>query len=114
MLSAAVQDLLAHVNQHDKYASTTGDLAGADVLWSLSYTSSGVQNEATMKQSAERETQLSGVTCLPPTGYSLAVDDTILDTVRVIWRDITNGEIDDEQFLRFEDREAEASNDNEQ
>lgn len=73
------------------------------MLWSLSFTSHGRRT-----QNAPPEASSLGLTVLEAPSFSPSADDEMLENVRVLWRDVLEGQVEDEQFLRFEERETEA------
>ena len=73
-----------------------------DLLWSMAYRTKGrpINVEAGPVLS-----RMSGkVMVFPPPSVDLAFDDPILDSVREMWKRIMGDEVDEAEFLRFEDR----------
>lgn len=78
------------------------------VLWSLRYTQLGIF-DGTSGTSGEiiRSPELENVLFFPPPSLDLSFDDNILDAVQAAWKIILGDEARDDEFLRFEDRQAE-------
>jgi hypothetical protein len=94
-LSDAVQRLLSVIRPGNK------DVENAQVLWTMSFTSHGTQHQFDV------EWQHSGLWILATSPFSPAVSDEILVAVRKVWRDVTDAQMEQSDFLRFEDREEE-------
>ena len=45
---------------------------------------------------------------MPDSPFSIALDDTVLETVRAVWKLVLGTEAEDQTFLRFEEKEEEA------
>ncbi len=44
------------------------------------------------------------VMIIPESPFSIALEDSMLDTVRAIWQEVVGGEVDDSAFLGFEEK----------
>lgn len=98
LVKAAVDKLLATV---------TNPNGQAKVLWSLQYTQLGRENESVDAAQAIRPGSLpDNVICFPPSGLDLAFEDATLDMVKEAWKLIMGDGFSEDEFMKFEDREA--------
>lgn len=98
LLKAAVDKLLATATNPDGQAK---------VLWSLQYTQLGRENESVDAAQAIRPSSLpDNVICFPPSGLDLAFEDATLDMVKEAWKLIMGDGFSEDEFMKFEDREA--------
>lgn len=93
VLERAVNMLLASVD------------AKASVLWSLRFTQLGNSFGENIPD-VSRHPVSERVLSFPPPSLDLAFDDSVIDRVRTVWKMIMGDEVDDSQFLQFEDREG--------
>lgn len=93
MLEKAVKALLA---------SQGSDI---HVLWSLKYQQQS--DFPTLAPEAEGESEMDPhIMCFPDPPLDLAFDDIILDHVKDAWQRIVGNAVNQDEFLKFEDREA--------
>lgn len=78
----------------------------AHILWRLQY----VQHTAPVVRaiSAEKNTAVHHFT---PLGSDLALEDDVLQEVRGVWRSIVGESMNDDDFMKFEPRQAEMDED---
>jgi Rab proteins geranylgeranyltransferase component A len=75
-----------------------------EVLWTMTYRSKGRSIDS---QAGPIQSLMSGrVMIFPPPSIDLAFDDSILESVREMWKQIMGDEIEHAEFLRFEERRA--------
>jgi len=76
-----------------------------EVLWSLKYRAKG---RPTDSEAGPVLSSMSGkVMMFPPRSIDLVFDDSILENVKEVWKRIMGDEVDDSDFLKFEDRGVE-------
>lgn len=76
----------------------------ATVLWSLRYTHRGhLSNGETRSLIAD---SVTGFYHLPPSGLDLSLEDDILDVVKEAWKTVVGDEVDDDEFMKFDDRDG--------
>lgn len=51
------------------------------------------------------------MSCFPPPSLDLTFDDGLLDAVRSVWAKVMGGQVSDEEFMKFEDRNEEIDDD---
>jgi Rab proteins geranylgeranyltransferase component A len=85
------------------------------VLWSLQYTQLGVLHEDGIGESITLEIQntlVNSVISLLPPSLDLAIDNSLIDEVRTVWKKIIgDDEAHAQDFLVFEDRAGAVFND---
>lgn len=91
----------------DKAVNALLATQGSDikVLWSLKY-------QQGAKSASTNADDNANIIRFPDTPLDLAFEDTILDNVKQVWKTITGGHED--EFMKFEDREAAAEEDSEE
>ncbi|KAJ5305700.1 hypothetical protein PENANT_c041G07226 [Penicillium antarcticum] len=77
---------------------------GAIVLWSLRYTHRG--RLSTDETRWELDSSLPSYLRFPPSSLDLSFEDDTLDLVKQAWKKIMGDEVDDDDFMIFEDREG--------
>ena len=66
-----------------------------------------MDTEATDPAQAIRPSSLpDNVICFPPSNLDLAFDDATLDMVKAAWKRTMGDDVSDDEFMKFEDREA--------
>jgi hypothetical protein len=77
----------------------------ATVLWSLRYTHRGpLSNGAPQRLIVKNE--ISHCYTFPPSSLDLAFEDDTLDLVKEAWKKVVGDEIDDADFMVFDDRDG--------
>lgn len=77
----------------------------AIVLWSLRYTQRGhLSNGEARCLSFAGETSDLGY--FPPSSLDLAFEDDTLDIVKQAWKKVVGDEVDDDDFMKFDDRDG--------
>ncbi|KAI1617457.1 GDP dissociation inhibitor [Exophiala viscosa] len=79
--------------------------AAAALLWSLSYTASAATANFAAGLSLSRPRP--SILVFPPQPYDIAFSDDVLDVVRDAWKTVLGSDVEDDSFLRFEEREHE-------
>ena len=74
-------------------------------LWSLTYTASAAAAHSAVDLTLSRPRP--SVLVFPPQPYDIAFPDNILDVVKDAWKTILGSDVEDDSFLRFEEREHE-------
>jgi hypothetical protein len=82
-------------------ASTLPD-SKPEVLWSLRYRSGGRSIDSGPGQILS--TMAGKVMIFPPPSTDPAFDDSILDNVKEIWKRVVGDEVEEGDFLKFEER----------
>lgn len=73
-----------------------------EVLWSLKYRAKG---RSTDTKAGPVLTAMSGkVMMFPPASIDLAFDDSILESVKEMWKSIMGDEVEEEDFMKVEER----------
>ncbi|THC99110.1 hypothetical protein EYZ11_001431 [Aspergillus tanneri] len=80
--------------------------AGATVLWSLRYTQLGKASNSSRTGTPSLNRLSENVICFPPGNLDLAFDDAMIDMVKEAWKLVMGGEVDEDTFMEFEDREG--------
>lgn len=75
------------------------------VLWSLRYTHSGCLGNGELRQ-LTAEDGIPNYYVFPPSGLDLAFEDDTLDLVKQAWRKVVGDEVDDADFMMFDDRDG--------
>ncbi|KAJ5932022.1 hypothetical protein N7516_006511 [Penicillium verrucosum] len=75
------------------------------VLWSLRYTQSGCLGNDELRQ-LTAEDGIPNYCVFPPSGLDLAFEDDTLDLVKQAWRKVVGDEVDDADFMMFDDRDG--------
>ncbi|CAG8890440.1 unnamed protein product [Penicillium egyptiacum] len=77
----------------------------ASVLWSLRYTQSGRLSNSEPRRLTV-EDQIPDLYHFPPSSLDLAFEDDTLDLVKEAWKIVVGDEVDDADFMVFDDREG--------
>ena len=87
----------------ESFLETQG--AATALLWSLSYIASApaAGSAAGLTLSRPRPSIL----VFPPQPYDIAFPDDVLEVVRDAWKTVLGAQVEDDSFLRFEEREYE-------
>jgi hypothetical protein len=88
----------------EKLLSTANEEPAPRVLWSMSYVQRGRASSNAISEPFAQD-KSGRVLTFPPASLDLSFDDTLVDSVRAVWRKTTDAESDDAGFLRFEERE---------
>lgn len=78
----------------------------AKVLWSLRYTQLGRYNAGVGAAQDIESDYSKNIICLPPPSLDVAFDDTMIGVVKAAWKVVMGGNVADEEFMKFEDREG--------
>ena len=82
-----------------------------EVLWSMRYEQRIAASNVRTNGVESAETGVNDrILRFPPVSLDLALDDAVVDSVRRVWREITDEESDG--FMAFEDREGVGMEDN--
>lgn len=77
----------------------------ASVLWSLRYTHSGRLSNGEPRRLTVEDGVPDGY-LFPPSSLDLAFEDDTLDLVKEAWKIVVGDEVDDADFMMFDDREG--------
>lgn len=88
----------------DKLVAAEGHSAG--VLWSWRYTQRGRLSNDEIRWSLQTEKSCSNCYIFPPPSLDFAFEDDIVDIVNEAWKKIVGEEVDDDDFMMFDDREG--------
>lgn len=81
------------------HAIETGNASErASVLWSMSYTEHETRQESRVSDGTQK------LFVIDQSTYDVACDDSILDSVKMIWSSILGEKAAEYDFLRFEER----------
>ncbi|KAJ5787567.1 hypothetical protein N7457_002557 [Penicillium paradoxum] len=78
----------------------------ACVLWSLRYTHCGHLNNGGDPRSLIVEEGVPDYYLFPPSSLDLAMEDDTLDLVKEAWKRAVGDDVDDDDFMKFDDREG--------
>jgi hypothetical protein len=87
----------------DQLIAAEGPLA--HVLWSWRYTQRGRLSNGETQWSLQDESCPNHY-LFPPPSLDFAFEDDILDIVKEAWKKIVGEEVDDDDFMMFDDREG--------
>jgi hypothetical protein len=76
-----------------------------NVLWRLSFTQIGSLDLSDSVDKIHRSGSSDEVLFFPPPSLDLAFDDEVVESVRAGWKAVVGDEADDDEFMKFEDRE---------
>ena len=89
----------------NKLASLTSKDPRPSVIWSMSYVQSGTPVFAdNSRPFAQNES--GHVMTFPPASLDLAFEDSLIDSVKAVWRRIMGSESEDINFMQFPDHEG--------
>lgn len=77
----------------------------ASVLWSLRYTHSGRLGNGEPRHLTAEDGIPNGYV-FPPSSLDLAFEDDTLDLVKQAWKRVVGDEVDDADFMMFDDRDG--------
>lgn len=80
----------------------------AEILWSLKYRSKGRSIDSGPGPVLSHMSDKAMI--FPPPSIDPVFDDSILENVKKVWKRIMGDEVDDSEFLKFDERGAEDDN----